>query len=156
MILTEKQPKYQPYHQEKLTSINILLVKKYSHLINNKQVKFTCSPLGKVFEKQIETIEDQGEKQVEALKTKAVEGKSDGKSSNCKEIYDKILEERMDEILEMSREINDSNLIYDFKGSTSSIRFTEFGGPMYTYNQLKNGDKTLQQVEKENKKINQN
>ena len=112
--------------------------------------------MGKVFEKQIETIEDQGEKQVEALKTKAVAGKSDGKSSNCKEIYDKILEERMDEILEMSREINDSNLIYDFKGSTSSIRFTEFGGPMYTYNQLKSGDKTLQQVEKENKKINQN
>ena len=66
--------------------------------------------MGKVFEKQIETIEDQGEKQVEALKKKAVEGKSDGKSSNCKEIYDKILEERMDEILEMSREINDSNL----------------------------------------------
>ena len=36
------------------------------------------------------------------------------------------------------------------------MRFTEFGGPMYTYNQLKSGDKTLQQVEKENKKINQN
>ena len=80
--------------------------------------------MGNVFEKQIETIEDQGEKQVEALKTKAVEGKSDDKSSNCKEIYDKILEEKMDEILEMSREINDNNLIYDFKGSTSSIRFT--------------------------------
>ena len=37
MILTEKQPKYQPYHQEKLMSMNILLVKKYCHLINSKQ-----------------------------------------------------------------------------------------------------------------------
>ena len=33
-----------------------------------QQAKFTYSPLGKSFEKQIKTIEDQGEKQVEALK----------------------------------------------------------------------------------------
>ena len=32
------------------------------------QAKFTYSPLGKAFEKQIKTIEDQGEKQIEALK----------------------------------------------------------------------------------------
>ena len=38
----------------------------------------------------------------------------------------------MDEILEMSREINYNRLIYDFKGPTSSISFSKFGGPMYT------------------------
>ena len=32
-----------------------------------KQAEFTCSPLGKVFEKQIKTIEKQGKKQIEAL-----------------------------------------------------------------------------------------
>ena len=32
-----------------------------------EQAKFTYSPLGKLFEKQIKTIEDQGIKQVEAL-----------------------------------------------------------------------------------------
>ena len=32
-----------------------------------KQTKFTYSPLGKAFEKQIKTIEDQGKKQVNAL-----------------------------------------------------------------------------------------
>ena len=32
-----------------------------------EQTKFTYSPLGKAFEKQIKTIEDQGEKQVKAL-----------------------------------------------------------------------------------------
>ena len=57
----------------------------------------------------------------------------------------------MDEILKMSREINYSNLVYDFKGTIPSINFTIFGGPMYTYNQLKNGEKTLQQVEEEHK-----
>ena len=51
----------------------------------------------------------------------------------------------------MSREINYSNLVYDFKDSTPSINFSIFGDPMYTYNQLKNGEKTLQQVEEEQK-----
>ena len=55
----------------------------------------------------------------------------------------------MDEILKMSREINYSNLVYDFKGPTPSINFAIFAGPMYTYNQLKNGEKTLQQVEED-------
>ena len=34
-----------------------------------EQAKFKYSPLGKAFEKQIKTIEDQGIKQVEVLKT---------------------------------------------------------------------------------------
>ena len=34
-----------------------------------EQARFTYSPLGKAFEKQTETIEDQGENQVEALNT---------------------------------------------------------------------------------------
>ena len=34
-----------------------------------EQAKIAYSPLGKAFEKQIKTIEDQGIKQVEALKT---------------------------------------------------------------------------------------
>ena len=49
-----------------------------------EQAKFTYSPLGKAFEKQIETIEDQGEKQIDYLndlepkeQTKALTYKSD-------------------------------------------------------------------------------
>ena len=73
-----------------------------------------------------------------------------------KEIYDEIIEERMDEILKMSREISYTNLVYDCKGPNPSINFAIFGGPMYTYNKFKNGEKTLQQVEKDQKKLNPN
>ena len=56
--------------------------------------------MGKAFEKQIKTIEDQGKKQVDALenlKLKAIETRSnDNKPTIIKEIYNKILEERMD------------------------------------------------------------
>ena len=52
-----------------------------------EQARFTYSPLGKAFEKQIKAIEDQGKKQVEALKdlksekqTKPIEDKSNNQS----------------------------------------------------------------------------
>ena len=120
-----------------------------------EQAKFTYSPLGKAFEKQIKTIEDQGKKQVDALenlKPKAIENGSNGnKPMITKEIYNKILEERMDEILEMSKEIDYSNLVYNFKGPTHPRFFAIFDSPVYTYDQLKNGNISLQQVEKQQK-----
>ena len=110
--------------------------------------------MGKAFEKQIKTIEDQGKKQVDALKNlkpKAIESESNNKPVITKEIYNKILEERMDEILEMSKEINYNNLVYYFKGPTPPKNFAIFDGPIYTYDQLKNGNISLQQVEKQQK-----
>ena len=38
-----------------------------------EQAKFTYSPLGKAFEKQAKTIEDQGEKQIKAIQDKSKE-----------------------------------------------------------------------------------
>ena len=84
-ILISKLLKYQPYHQAKLISMNIYLTGEEILPSNQKQIieqaKFTYSPLGKAFEKQIKTIEDQGKKQVEALKdlkpeeqTKSIDG----------------------------------------------------------------------------------
>ena len=98
-----------------------------------EQAKFTYSHLRKGFGKQIKAIKDQGKKQVgasENLKLKAIESRSDNKSITTKEIYAKILEEKIDEIIKMSKEINYSRLIDDFKGPTSSISFWKFGGPM--------------------------
>ena len=89
----------------------------------------------------MKTIEDEGQKQVEALKIKGINDKSDNNPTISKEIYDKILEERMNEILKMSREIDYYNLVYKFKGPTKAISFTKFGGPMYTYDQLKKAKK---------------
>ena len=72
-----------------------------------EQTRFTYSPLGKAFEKQIKTIEDQGEKQVDALKnlkpkkqTKAIAYKLDDDNTPIrKEIYYEILVGKMGEIL---------------------------------------------------------
>ena len=52
-----------------------------------EQARFTYSPLGKAFEKQIKTIEDKGQKQIDALEslkpkeqTKLIEDKSNNQS----------------------------------------------------------------------------
>ena len=69
MALTEKQQKYQHYHPEKL--INIIFYRRKILLSDQRrikqQAKFANSPLGKAFEKQTKTIEQQGKKQVEPL-----------------------------------------------------------------------------------------
>ena len=81
----------------KISALSLGKIDKYEYLIGEEilpsnqqqiieQAKFTCSPLGKAFEKQIKTIEDQGQKQVEALKTKAINDKSDINPSISKEI----------------------------------------------------------------------
>ena len=95
-----------------------------------EQAKFTYSPLGKAFEKQIKTIEDQGEKQINALKVlepKTIESGSNNKPVITKETYDEILEERMDEIIKMRNKIDFSNLTYNLKGQTDSINFGKLG-----------------------------
>ena len=77
----------------KISALSSGKIDKYEYLTgeeilpsNQKQIiqqaKFTDSPLGKAFEKQIKTIEDQGKKQLDTLKSlkpkilEATEGKS--------------------------------------------------------------------------------
>ena len=59
----------------------------------------------------------------------------------------------MDEILEMSNKIDYGQFIYNFKGPTRPINLGKFGGPIYIYNHMKNGDTTLQQVQKQQKDL---
>ena len=64
----------------KISALSSRKIDKYEYLTGEEilppnqqqiiqQAKFTYSPLGKALEKQRKTIEDQGEKQVDALRT---------------------------------------------------------------------------------------
>ena len=65
--------------------------------------------MGKTFEKQIRTIENQWERQIDVLKNltattyKSDDDDDDDQTSISKEIYNEILEERTDKILKMSK-----------------------------------------------------
>ena len=71
ILLIEKEQKYQNYYPEKLLNMNILPFKEI--LPSNQrqiieQTKFAYSPLGKAFEKQTNTIEEQGKNRQKQLK----------------------------------------------------------------------------------------
>ena len=60
MILIEKLPKYQFYHQTKYKYLTGEEILSFNQKQIIEQAKFTYSPLERAFEKQIKTIEDQG------------------------------------------------------------------------------------------------
>ena len=88
-----------------------------------EQAKFTDSPLGKAFEKQIKRIEDQGKKQVDALNTL--------KSNNQLTIEDVIpknalindeAKKELDKIKEIEKNIDREKLIYETDEYTYSFK----------------------------------
>ena len=112
-----------------------------------EQAKFTHSPLGKVFEKQIKTIKDQGEKQVEALNT--------FKSDNKLTIEDMIpsafnndeAKKELNKIKETEDTIDREKLVYKASGNTYDFRkfrtIRNFGKDIY------DGEITLEEVDKD-------
>ena len=88
--------------------------------------------------------------------TKAVEEKSDDKPSMQKKIYNRLLKERTSMKKKNNDEISYYDLIYYFKGSRSQVNFTEYEDPSDIYDKIKNGDKTIQAAQEEQKNLNQN
>ena len=105
---------------EYLTGENILPANQQQII---EQAKFTYSPLGKAFEKQIKTIEDQDKKQVDALNTL--------KSNNQLTIEDVIpknalnndeAKKELDKIKEIEKNVDRENSIYETVEYTYSFK----------------------------------
>ena len=88
---------------EQLTSEEILASKQKQII---EQTKFTYSPLGKTFEKQIKTIEHQGKNIANSnalVKKYNYDTQKDSQSIlKQKEIFNKLADERKDEIIELT------------------------------------------------------
>ena len=88
--INREAAKIQPLSSEKIYEYEyltgeVILLSNQQQII--EQDKFTYSPLGKAFEKQVKTVEDQGQKQIDALKdlkpkeqTKPIQDKSNNQS----------------------------------------------------------------------------
>ena len=123
MILTEKQKNISFISGE---------IDKYEYLTGEEilpsyqsriieQAKFTYSRLGKVFVKQVKTIEDQGEKQIKTLEyhgkqlVKSISEKESSTLLKLKEIFEELSNERMGKIQNSRKQFNFNNLMYYFK-----------------------------------------
>ena len=129
MILIGKQPKYQLYHQTKIHKYEYLTGEDI--LPSNKQqiteqAKFTYSPLGKAFEKQIKTIEYQEEKQVKHLNTL----KSDNNKLTIENVIPKSVfandeaKEEFNKIKEIEKNVDREKLFY--KSDKNTYNFKNF------------------------------
>ena len=137
MILTEKLPKYKFLSLGKIDSYeyltgNEILSSNQQQII--EQAKFTYSPLGKAFEKQIKTNEDQGERQIKALEdlkpkeqTKSIEFKSNNQSRTAI-IFNDLISKRKSIMNELYESADKNRLKFEYVGNTKDVSFYEYMG----------------------------
>ena len=90
-----------------------------------EQAKFIYFRLGKAFQKQIKTIEEQREKQIKAIQNQGqiktikkyvYNDKDSPLTLKQKRIFNKTANERLEEITKLDKKVNPGDLIYKFKG----------------------------------------
>ena len=86
-----------------------------------QQAKFTYLPLGKAFEKQIKTIEDQGKKEVDALKTSYNRLPSIKDFIPTENFNPEIIAETK-RIEEMEKNVDRDQMVYKSTGRTYDFR----------------------------------
>ena len=177
MILIEKQPNYQLCHQVKFIKIKLSAlssgkVHKNEYLTGEdilpsnqqqiiEQTKFTYSPLGKAFEREIKTIEDQGKKQIDALEnlklkegTKPIEVKSNNQS-RATIIFNDLINKRKELMSELYDSVDYNNLNFEYIGPTKDVSFYEYMNSKELFNAIKNSQIKFSEVKnKQNEFLN--
>ena len=100
--------------------------------------------MGKAFEKQIKAIEDQGKKQVDALKnlktkeeTKPIEDKSNNQSK-ATIIFNELINKRKELMSELYDSVDYNNLKFEYVGPTKDVSFYEYMNSKKLFNAIKN------------------
>ena len=125
-----------------------------------EQAGFTYSPLGKAFEKQIKTIEDQGEKQIKVIKDQGqlktikkydYDAEDTPFISKHKEIFNELVDDRLEKITDLDKKVNKDDLIYRYKGNTADVKFDKFDNAFDIIDKIRDG-----KIDLFDKKNNQN
>ena len=149
----------------KISALSSSKIDKYEYLTDEEilpsnqrqiieQAKFTYSPLGKAFEKQIKTIEDQGKKQVKAIQDKQLvninNNDDDYKDklllSKEREIFKDICNKRLDKIEELNNKIDYDDLKYVAVNSGKTFDFSSLKDPLTFLDEIKKGKMSLEKT----------
>ena len=106
-----------------------------------EQAKFTYSPLGKAFEKQTKTIEDQGKKQIKAIQDKSIEKikiysdydndyKKELLLSEEREIFRDIYNDKLEQLQLARDNVDYDNLNYEIITSGNKYQFDGVKDPL--------------------------
>ena len=147
----------------KISALSSSKIDKYQYLTGEEvlpsnqqqiieQAKFTYSPLGKTFEKQTKTIEDQGGKQIKAIQDNKQQliNDNDYKDklliSKEREIFKDIYNKRLDKIEELNNKIDYGNLKYVVESSGDEYRFNKIKDPITFLDDIKKGKISLKEA----------
>ena len=117
--------------------------------------KLTYSPLGKAFQKQMKTIGDQGEKQikviqdqgqVKTIKKYAYDAQDTAFISKQIEIFNELVDERLEKVTDLDKRVNSDDLIYRNKGNTADEKFDKYENALNIINKIQNGEISLADV----------
>ena len=150
----------------KISALSLGKIDKYEYLTGEEilpsnqqqiiqQAKFTYSPLGKAFEEQTKTIEDQGKKQVKAIQdNKQIVNKDDDYKdklllSREREIFKDIYNKRLDKIEESNNKIDYNNLNYVVLGTGDKYSFDDLDDPLTFLNNIKKGEISMEKAIKQ-------
>ena len=136
---------------------------------NQKQIieeaKFAYSPLGKTFEKQIKTNEDQGEKQikviqnqgqVKTIKKYTYDDEDSPLISKQKETFNKLVDEKLNEITKLDKKVNHDDLIFRYKGKSPDENFDTYDNALNLINKIKNDKIKLAKAKNDQTKFKSN
>ena len=130
-----------------------------------EQAKFTYSPLGKAFEIQIKTIEDQGERQIKefqnqgeikTIKKYTYDNEDTPLVSKQKEIFNELVDKRLEEITNLDKKVNSDDLVYRYKGNTADAKFDQFDNAFSILDKIRDGKISLAKNDQAELKLNLN
>ena len=121
--------------------------------------------MGKAFEKQIKTNDDKSQKQIDALKdlkdqNKQLNNISDYKDdllySKEREIFKNIYEKRLDKIEELTKKIDDNNLIFTTLSTGETVDFSGKNDPLTFLKKIRDGKITIERAKELQEDFNNN
>ena len=118
--------------------------------------------MGKAFEEQIKTIEDQWEKQikviqdqrqVKTIKKYDYDDEDTSFISKQKEIFNELVDETLEKITDLDKKVNSDDLICKCKGNIADAKFDKFDNALDIINKIWDGKVDLADVKNNQEKF---
>ena len=118
--------------------------------------------MGKAFEKQTKTIEDQGERQIKSIQEKrpiksfkkfTYDINDSPMVLKEKEIYDKLTEESFGKINNLEKRVDTNKLVLKYKSNATDEDFSKFDNAFDLIHKIRDGEISLNEAKDEQAKL---
>ena len=102
-------------------------------------------------EKQIKAIQDQG--QVKTIKKYDHDAEDNPFFSKQKEIFNELVDKRLEKITDLDKKVNNDDLIYRYEGNIADAKFNKFDNALDIIDKIRDGKIDLADVKNNQEKF---